>query len=285
MRVLTHSYRSMAKIIPGSFSVDFNNLLGYGSFGVVYNGEFDGTPVAYKSISKNNHKTNSASIHDCFTNEVYINKNIAGIPHCCKCLGWSEDDYHWILVFELVDTDLFTMRNILTFSQKVYIIYQIVSALKCLHENGIIHRDIKLENVLMKGTTHALICDFGSAMESHENMDTKIDCYGLGTLIFLLFEGYHYTPPHPPVYECIKDSGHMINLINNLVSLVKADRWSMINVQLYMEKHFSDIIDENSLNPKETGSRKWTNDENDENDENNPNKKNKKNNQPNVHKL
>jgi serine/threonine protein kinase len=37
---------------------------------------------------------------------------------------------------------------------------QIVNAVKCLHENGVCHRNIKLENVMMNGDYEIKLVDF-----------------------------------------------------------------------------------------------------------------------------
>ena len=42
-----------------------------------------------------------------------------------------------------------------------FIFKQIIEALFYLHENNIIHRDIKLENIIIKNKTEIKIIDFG----------------------------------------------------------------------------------------------------------------------------
>ena len=69
------------------------------------------------------------------------------------------------------------------FSEKIvqYLMKQIVSGLKYIHRHGIIHRDIKLDNILVKFyseedidninmlKTHIKICDFGISIAPGEN--------------------------------------------------------------------------------------------------------------------
>ena len=46
---------------------------------------------------------------------------------------------------------------------------EIVLALEHLHKNGIIYRDIKLENILLDGQGHIVLTDFGLSREFAEH--------------------------------------------------------------------------------------------------------------------
>ena len=53
------------------------------------------------------------------------------------------------------------------------ILYQIVCGLHEIHSNGIIHRDIKLENILIGEDGKLKICDFGSSSKKETLIITK----------------------------------------------------------------------------------------------------------------
>lgn len=53
----------------------------------------------------------------------------------------------------------------MTEAQIVYILLELCHGLEVMHEQGISHRDIKVENVLLNGKNFKL-CDFGSSTRS-----------------------------------------------------------------------------------------------------------------------
>ena len=69
------------------------------------------------------------------------------------------------VILEYANNSLFKIRqsmNSISEDTCKYIFYQIILAIKSLHEKGICHRDIKLENILFIGDNYNLkLCDFG----------------------------------------------------------------------------------------------------------------------------
>lgn len=77
--------------------------------------------------------------------------------------------YEVYLVTELMDFDLYRVikkgRDEMTEEHIQYVMYQIFLGLFYLHENNVIHRDIKPNNILLNDSCDVKICDFGFARE------------------------------------------------------------------------------------------------------------------------
>lgn len=85
-----------------------------------------------------------------------------------------------------------------------FYIAEVMCGLQYIHEKGIVHRDIKLENILLSETGHVIITDF----------DLSYDCHGNNTgALAAPFAG-------TPEYMAPE-------IANNLVVTKKADVWSL----------------------------------------------------------
>jgi len=86
-------------------------------------------------------------------------------PHIVKLIDSMETDTHLILIQELVNGG-----ELLGFMQKnrslpevgaLRIFRQILSALQCCHQHKIVHRDIKMQNILLDENNNIKLIDFG----------------------------------------------------------------------------------------------------------------------------
>ena len=138
-------------------------LIGQGAFGKVTLGvhKLTGKYVAIKTIAKKDMQ-NEFSRKKVFQ-EVYILKKIRH-SNIIRLLEVFESSKHLLMVMEYADKGDLLHSNLvgnMTEAQGKYIFKQIVCGLAHCHCRSVLHRDIKLDNILLDGETGVKICDFG----------------------------------------------------------------------------------------------------------------------------
>uniref|UniRef100_A0A1B0BE15 polo kinase n=1 Tax=Glossina palpalis gambiensis TaxID=67801 RepID=A0A1B0BE15_9MUSC len=120
---------------------------------------YAGKIISKKLLMKNDQKEKIAQ-------EISIHRSLSH-PNIVKFHGFFEDNYNIYIVLELCKNrsmmELHKRRKVLTPYECRYYIYQIIQSVKYLHENCIIHRDLKLGNIFLNDTLHVKIGDFGLA--------------------------------------------------------------------------------------------------------------------------
>jgi serine/threonine protein kinase len=121
--------------------------------------------------------------------EIELLKVIGSHPYIIKLIDVLEDDKTFFIIMEYLDgRDLFEFinRNFMNEVKSKKILYCIFRAVKYLHTFGIVHRDLKLENIMMTSkdklqATPKLI-DFGLSKiflqdeKSNDNFGTIAYC-------------------------------------------------------------------------------------------------------------
>ncbi|KAA0166865.1 hypothetical protein FNF31_01240 [Cafeteria roenbergensis] len=82
------------------------------------------------------------------------------------------------IVTDLMDTDLshiISSRQTLSDSHIKYFLYQILRGLKYVHSAGVLHRDLKPQNVLVNANCELVVCDFGLARAIGRRVDEPSD--------------------------------------------------------------------------------------------------------------
>lgn len=109
-------------------------------------------------------------------------------PHIVNIFDVGEEDELHYLVMEYIDgrtlKKFIQTNGPLRPEQAVHIMKQLVSAIANAHHNGIIHRDIKPQNILMDQNGDVKITDFGIAMALNSTAHTKTNSV-LGTVHYL----------------------------------------------------------------------------------------------------
>eukprot|EP00934_Nitzschia_sp_Nitz4_P003747 Nitzschia sp. Nitz4//scaffold56_size114212//71500//73974//NITZ4_003957-RA/size114212-snap-gene-0.186-mRNA-1//-1//CDS//3329554727//3737//frame0 len=156
--------------LESRYDIRWERPVGVGTFGNVYQGRHRvaGTPVAVKKISKR--FTNS----DTFQREMGVMLHLektGGHPSLCLLHEHFDEGDFFYLVFDLVKGgELFDqLVHYGAYSEKdaSRMIRQVASALAFLHGLGVVHSDLKPENIMLSSTNkddaNIKIVDFGCA--------------------------------------------------------------------------------------------------------------------------
>ena len=89
-------------------------------------------------------------------------------------------------------------RGALSPERAVAIVEQVAAALDAAHRDGLVHRDVKPENILLSDNDFAHLVDFGIA---HAGDDTRLTQAGsaIGSLAYMAPEMFENTPSRRPV--------------------------------------------------------------------------------------
>ncbi|MFT5356418.1 MAG: serine/threonine protein kinase [Polyangiales bacterium] len=194
-------------------------LLGRGAMGSVYATGDAESGLALKVLHP--HVAGDALRVKRFHREA---KAASGLAHSSivRLFEFGHDDAHgpFIVMERLEGENLVerTTRSALTPLETVQVFDQVLSALAHAHEHGIVHRDLKAENVVVHEGVDGLVakvCDFGMVKMLNEDgtaitaeglvcgtpeymspeqargeeLDARADIYALGCLLFLVLTG------------------------------------------------------------------------------------------------
>jgi serine/threonine protein kinase len=158
----------LAEIYNFKTNINFYEIIkkiGKGSFGKVFLAKqiLTGTEVALKVISKKSLKKKNAEKR--IQKEINILKKIPSHPNIISLLEIFQDsDYHY-LVFEFAPlgdlVSYFFKEDLFPENQLRRFFKDFLVGLEHIHQAGIIHRDIKPDNILMDTNFMPKIADFG----------------------------------------------------------------------------------------------------------------------------
>jgi calcium-dependent protein kinase len=192
-------------------------LIGVGAFGKVYRTKNRIDPsmeVAIKVLDKIKLQKKYKAL-DVIMAEIKI-LNTLDHPNIVKYFETYDDSRYIYLVMEYVKgSDLFEcIKNKKRFSEKKLAEYMrsLFSAIQHCHSNGVIHRDIKIENIMITSDDSVRLIDFGlSKIKTDDenfyevagtidymapevlagNCDMSADIWSLGVVLYILASGYY----------------------------------------------------------------------------------------------
>ena len=233
------------------FFYKFGRTIGQGSFGKVNIGLhiLTGRVVAIKSFKKesNIEKNNKDNIYK-IINEKNLMKDL-DYKNVIKILDYFEDKNYIFIVMEYINGgnlySLLKKRRKLQEKTAKLIFKQIILALKYIHSRNIVHRDIKLENILLDLNNGIKICDFGIGKKinnseqllhgfsgtplymapeiilSDKNKGYKgfpVDIWSSGILLYIMLSGALPFKGHKPDKNKEKDNKGNKSLENEIIS-------------------------------------------------------------------
>ena len=175
-----------------------SQILGTGSYGNVVEATLDDLPCAAKILHNTFFTSNDPHVQD-FTRRFQLECRILRqLRHPCivQFLGVLEDprplsNGRPILLMELMEESLThfleSRQSTLSYHIQVNLIHDIALALDYLHANGILHRDLSSNNILLIGGARAKLTDFGMSkmVDINPRMTRNKQTMCPGTLAFM----------------------------------------------------------------------------------------------------
>lgn len=169
----------------GEFEIE--ERLGGGGMGEVFRGvsREDGRSVAVKLLYP--HASGDRELRLRFEREGQIAERVSH-PHLVQVLSRGEHDGRLFLAMELVEGP--TLSQVLESEgpfdprRSLQVILGLASGLAVLHQEGLVHRDIKASNVVLADGDRAVLLDFGLAAGAGQAQLTRTDVL-LGTPAYM----------------------------------------------------------------------------------------------------
>ena len=175
-------------------------ILGKGGFGTVHAGvrKSDSLPVAVKEVPKDRIIAYSADSQ--LPLEVALMQQVADVPGVVKLLDYFDMGSSFYVVMERFNSkdlfDFISEQGPLPENLAKNLFRQVVDIVQQCHAKGVLHRDIKDENLLIDLTSHQIkLIDFGSGTYLHDGIYTEFE----GTRV--------YSPPEWIKYRRYKADG------------------------------------------------------------------------------
>src|SRR5215468_7649354 len=178
----------------GPYRVDA--LLGRGGMGEVFRA-FDtrlGRPVAVKLMASGGERSSAVQrfLREARAASALNHPNIVTIHD----VGETDDGQHYI-VQEFIEgrTLRSLLRDAMAPATVIDIGRQVARALSAAHAEGIVHRDVKPENIMVRADGYVKVLDFGLARIDHSNVSEEVTRASLDTAVGTVIGTTFYLSP------------------------------------------------------------------------------------------
>ncbi len=178
-----------------------------GSFGTVYIARDMESNILYAAKIMHPEHARDSSLTSRFQREAYILQGLSD-PHIVRIIDYGNDGDVYYIIEEFVDGQ--SLKYYITTSGRIEPLRalnytkQIAEGLEAAHKHGVVHRDIKPQNILINNVGVVKITDFGMARGEDTATITGTDEF-MGT-------PYYISPEQV-------DSGHLADTRSDLYSL------------------------------------------------------------------
>lgn len=108
-------------------------------------------------------------------------------PHIVEIYDWNKDNGDYYIVMEKLDgadlKQIIERKGALDCKSVALVAAQVCSALSVAHANGIIHRDIKPNNIMIVQSGSVKVMDFGIAKSQNSNLTTDNSVWGTANYV------------------------------------------------------------------------------------------------------
>jgi len=191
--------RLSSDILEFQAKYKIKGVLGKGGFGVVHAAvrKSDGLPVALKEVSKDKVMEDDGNN---IPLEIALLQEVSSIPGVVALLDYYDMPTSYYIVMERINSkdlfDFISETGPLPENLARQLFHQILTTVNEVNDRGILHRDIKDENILIDLNTNQLkLIDFGSGTYLHDGVYTEFE----GTRV--------YSPPEWIKYRRYKADG------------------------------------------------------------------------------
>ncbi|KAH9599339.1 Protein kinase domain [Trypanosoma melophagium] len=190
-------------------------LLGRGGFANCYEVERDGESYALKVIDRSS--LQKVKTLQKLHSEISIHRRMKH-KNIVNFIRTFQDDWHVYILLEKCSNqtlmEVSKRRDRFTVAETQYIMLQALAAIQYMHDQFVIHRDLKLGNMMMDADMNVKIGDFGLAAElqyegerkrticgtpnyiapeiidgAHEGHSYEVDIWSLGVILYTLLVG------------------------------------------------------------------------------------------------